>query len=190
MRAIDFLAKGNVIRVFLSNKEDLSKVHGDDWNDSGQFETVYSDYVDGYKDYLFPFGKTVCTCEGYINAYKGCKNDMKAQKFPMFVVTDKYDRWCSDEFETMSMGRNNDLKIYFGDEMEPDVISPYGEDDNDRWNKYDWMRKQEEGMGVLELVNCNKNQIILKVNANDPLTVAMNHGFSAKMAYITVTRGS
>lgn len=141
MRAIDFLAKGNVIRVFLSNKEDLSKVHGDDWNDSGQFETVYSDYVDGYKDYLFPFGKTVCTCEGYINAYKGCKNDMKAQKFPMFVVTDKYDRWCSDEFETMSMGRNNDLKIYFGDEMEPDVISHYSEDDNDRWNKYDWMRK-------------------------------------------------
>ena len=43
-------------------------------------------------------------------------------------------------------------------------------------------------MGVLELVNCNKNQIILKVNANDPLTVAMNHCFSAKMAYITVTR--
>ena len=141
MRAIDFLARGNVIRVFLSDKEDLSKVHGDDWNDSGQFETVYSDYVDGYKDYLFPFGKTVCTCEGYINAYKSCKNDMKAQKFPMFVVTDKYDRWCSDEFETMSMGRDNDLKIYFGDEMEPDVISPYGEDDNDRWNKYDWMRK-------------------------------------------------
>ena len=113
---------------------------------------------------------------------------MKAQKFPMFVVTDRYDRWCSDEFETLSMGRNNDLKIYFGDEMEPDVISPYGEDDNDRWNKYDWMRKQEEGIGVLELVNCNKNQIILKVNVNDPLTVAMNHGSSAKIAYITVLK--
>ena len=45
-------------------------------------------------------------------------------------------------------------------------------------------------MGVLELVNCNKNQIILKVNAKDPLTVAINPGFSSKMAYITVTRGS
>ena len=41
-------------------------------------------------------------------------------------------------------------------------------------------------MGVLELVNCNKNQIVLKVNVNDPLTAAMNHGFSAKMAYMII----
>ena len=44
-------------------------------------------------------------------------------------------------------------------------------------------------MAVLELVSVDNEKVVIKINAKDPLTVAMNPGFSSNMAYITVTRG-
>lgn len=43
---------------------------------------------------------------------------------------------------------------------------------------------------VLELVSVDNEKVVIKVNAKDPLTVAMNPEFSSDMAYITVTRGN
>ena len=44
-------------------------------------------------------------------------------------------------------------------------------------------------MAVLELVSVDNEKVVIKINAKDPLTVAMNPEFSFNMAYITVTRG-
>lgn len=44
-------------------------------------------------------------------------------------------------------------------------------------------------MAVLELVQNDKDKVVIKVNAKDPLTVALNPEFNANMAYITVTKG-
>ena len=79
MRAVDINPKGNVIRVYLTNREDLSEVWGDDWDDQGCTDTVYSKYVDGYKDIIFNFHTEVFNCEDYIDGYnaRACKEDMK-----------------------------------------------------------------------------------------------------------------
>ena len=42
---------------------------------------------------------------------------------------------------------------------------------------------------VLELVHNDNEKVVIKVNAKDPLTVALNPEFNANMAYITVTKG-
>ena len=44
-------------------------------------------------------------------------------------------------------------------------------------------------MGVFELFEETNEQVIVKVDAKDPLTVARNPYVSAQMEYITVTRG-
>ena len=44
-------------------------------------------------------------------------------------------------------------------------------------------------MSVLELVSVDNEKVVIKINAKDPLTVAMNPEFSSNMAYITITRG-
>lgn len=43
--------------------------------------------------------------------------------------------------------------------------------------------------GVLEIAEVNNEQVIVKVNANDPLTVARYPFLDAQMNYITITRG-
>lgn len=42
---------------------------------------------------------------------------------------------------------------------------------------------------IFELVSNNNTQVVLKVHAKDPLTVAMNPYVSGEMEYITVTKG-
>ena len=42
---------------------------------------------------------------------------------------------------------------------------------------------------VFELQEANNELVVLKVNADDPLTVAMNPYLSSDMAYISITRG-
>ena len=42
---------------------------------------------------------------------------------------------------------------------------------------------------IFEIVSNNSTQVVLKVNADDPLTVAMNPYVSGEYAYITVTKG-
>lgn len=139
MRAIDFIPKGNVIRVLLTNREDLSDVHGDDWDDRGQFDNVYCHYVDGYKDFVFDFSKLVVTCQSYIEACNGCKDDMKECFFPMFLVIDETREYFDTSFANL-MGRKNGFKVYFGDEFEPDEVSPFVEGEYKWYEKYDWMR--------------------------------------------------
>ena len=43
---------------------------------------------------------------------------------------------------------------------------------------------------IFEIVSNNSEQVVLKVNADDPLTVAMNPYVSGNYAYITVTKGT
>ncbi len=42
---------------------------------------------------------------------------------------------------------------------------------------------------IFELVSDNNTQVVLKVHAKDPLTVAMNPYVSGNMEYITITKG-
>lgn len=42
---------------------------------------------------------------------------------------------------------------------------------------------------IFELVSNNNTQVVIKVNAKDPFTVAMNPYVSGDMEYITVTKG-
>ena len=43
---------------------------------------------------------------------------------------------------------------------------------------------------IFEIVSNNSEQVVLKVNADDPLTVAMNPYVSGEYAYVTVTKGT
>ena len=141
MRAVDINPKGNVIRIYLTNREDLSEVWGDDWDDQGCTDTVYSKYVDGYKDIIFNFHTEVFNCEDYINGYntRACKEDMKNGMFPMIaaIPSEKIkDRYGLEFKDVMAM--KDAIKIYFGDELEPDEI--YTDTNCDSiYAKYDWM---------------------------------------------------
>ena len=125
MRAVDINPKGNVIRIYLTNREDLSEVWGDDWDDQGCTDTVYSKYVDGYKDIIFNFHTEVFNCEDYIDGYNthACKEDMKNGMFPMITaipaekIKDRYGLGFKD-----IMAMKDATKIYFGDELEPDEV--------------------------------------------------------------------
>ena len=57
MKIIDFEKKGNLVRFWLGT-DDCSDYWGDDWDDAPYEHNagyVYSEYVTGYIDYVFPF---------------------------------------------------------------------------------------------------------------------------------------
>lgn len=144
MKAIDIKAKGNVVRVYLTDREDLTEVGGDDWNDIGATDLVYDRFVDGYKDFIFDFHYLVFNCEEYIDGYnsRGCKDDMKAGLFPMVVAVPEEavkDKFCLEFKDVMAM--KNAIKIYFGDEIEPDSVNPYGHDDYHDSRVWEWMHE-------------------------------------------------
>ena len=140
MRAIDCYNLGNVLRIFLSASEDLSDVHGEDWNDIGTNDPVYLEYVDGYIDFSYGFDKRVKTCDDYLSDSRfRTKEQMKMGLFPMAIIIDYNDilKTIYCDFERFMASKNVD-KIYFGDifsDSNKIVMKPEGEND------HNWMFK-------------------------------------------------
>lgn len=136
MRAIDCYSLGNVLRIFLSASEDLSNVHGDDWDDIGANDPVYLEYVDGYIDFFYGFDKRVKTCDDYLfDSRFRTKEQMKMGLFPMAIIVNYDDLYCCDFMESKNADR-----IYFGDifsDSNKIVMKPEGENDHNwmfKWN--------------------------------------------------------
>lgn len=131
MKAIDCYSLGNVLRIFLSSSDDLSDVHGDDWDDMESTDPVYIDYVDGYIDFFYGFDKRVFTYEDYLS--HKTKDEMKMGLFPMAIIANYDDLYCFDFMESKNIDR-----IYFGDifsDSNKIVMKPEGEND------HNWMFK-------------------------------------------------
>lgn len=129
MKIIDFEKKGNVVRFYLGSDNDL-EYWGDDWNDRPydcNAGTVYSEYIKGYRDIVFPFDDLVLEpCEGVLNCNYS-KEDMKKRVVPCIIVVPKHirgDGWCWDERFDHWVGSSEVKKFYFGDLM--DSTDEYG----------------------------------------------------------------
>ena len=124
MQIIDFSQKGNVVRFYLGKN---GNQWGDDWNDAPyecNAETVYDEFVEGYKDISFPFDDLVLQpCAGRDNSWIS-KEDMIKRKVPCLIWAPKSiygDSWR--EAFTDWVGADGIIKYYFGDDIgEPDGI--------------------------------------------------------------------
>lgn len=122
MKIIDFEKKGNVVRFWLG-ADDLKDWYGDDWDDAPydcNAETVYKEFVSGYRDIAFPFDSLVIEpCEGVTNS-QWCKDDMRERKVPCIIVVPKEkadDSWHGQDFAYW-VGVDGIQRFYFGDRME------------------------------------------------------------------------
>lgn len=125
MKIIDFERKGNVVRFYLGD-DDCEDYQGDDWNDTPYEHNagrVYDRYIKGYRDVMFPFDVLVLEpCDGQINS-DWCKDDMKARNVPCIIaIKQNEDEYYFPNFNTY-VGRDDVVKYYFGDEMNPGVTA-------------------------------------------------------------------
>lgn len=145
MKVIDCDAKGNVVRFYLADDSiDLNAVHGDDWNDRGCNDPVYADYICGYTDKIWDYNYDVRNANDYIHFNNHmCKNDVKSGLIPIVVaIPSNLKFYYYDRFDDL-MGHKDAIRIYFGDEMEADVVIPKewrNDLDNHRWDIYDMIR--------------------------------------------------
>lgn len=124
MKIIDFKKKGNVVRFYLGN-DNLKDWYGDDWNDVSYEHNagnVYSEFIKGTKDIVFPFDDLVLEPSDTYEAESGyCKNDMVDRRIPcIIVVPGKLATNSYHEDFGYWVGSDKIKKFYFGDKMEPD----------------------------------------------------------------------
>lgn len=122
MKIIDFERKGNVIRFYLGADSDR-EYWGDDWDDI-PYECnagfVYSRYVVGTADYVFPFDVLILEpSEGYRGYSSVSKEDMKARKSPCLIIvpTDLAINSYSTDY-TYWLGAEGVHRIYFEDQLD------------------------------------------------------------------------
>lgn len=121
---IDFQKKGNLIRLFVGDSNEVD-YHGDDWDDAPYEHNaglVYEQYVRGYLDIVIPFDHTVVEPADdwhYHSNSPFCKDDMKEQKVPCLIVSNNDDFW--DASFSMLLGDKNLYRVYFGETV-PDVL--------------------------------------------------------------------
>ena len=122
MNIIDFHSKGHVIRFYLGEN---GKQWGDDWNDvpyEHNAGSVYSQFVQGYKDIVVPFDDQVYFPDSGVMNSQYSKEDMINRIIPCVVVVPRevfigYDGW-EDEFKFWNNYNNAKIqKFYFGDEL-------------------------------------------------------------------------
>lgn len=155
MKVIDFEKKGNVVRLYLG-KDDLTEWYGDDWNDTPYEHnagTVYSEYVSGFKDLMFPYDWNVFEpCDGELNS-PYCKDDMKSRRVPCIIAVPpllaKDSYWDDFKYWVWADGVT---RIYFGDKIEDLKFSIpiYGE--------AEWVPRNKDGTynGGAKCSNCKK----------------------------------
>lgn len=151
MKIIDFEKKGNIVRFYLGQEtkeygwvnpkslkdgeqpRHIESPWGDDWDDAPydcNAGVVYSEYVYGYADIVFPFDALVlepCQC-GFRDSCYVSKEDMQQRKVPCivavmpealgidnifdYVFRENFYDWCGSDKQGV-------YKYYFGDEMKP-----------------------------------------------------------------------
>lgn len=126
MKILDVSMKGNAIRLYLGKDSiDISKITGDDWNDVGEDEMVYEEFIDKTVDMTFPFKDTVVSpFNFYENENRLTKDQMKSRLVPLFAIC--YDtenevrRNCSNSIYSMSSLANwkNKKVVFMGDKYE------------------------------------------------------------------------
>ena len=110
------------------------RYYGDDWNDvpyECNAGSVYGEFIKGYKDISFPFDYIVLEpCDTDKTLW--CKDDMADRRVPCIVVI-KFGKpnsadeliggeYICEDFNYWACGdRENVIKYYFGDNMDPDV---------------------------------------------------------------------
>lgn len=122
MKIIDFERKGNVIRFYLGD-DDNTEYWGDDWDDipyECNAGTVYSQYVAGTADYVFPFDVLVLEpSEGYHGYSSASKDDMKKRRTPcLLIVPANMAKESYSTDYTYWLGAEGARRIYFGDKIE------------------------------------------------------------------------
>lgn len=126
MFIVDCEKKGNLVRFYLGNDPDYC---GNGWSKypyEDNAELVRSEYILGYRDIIFPFESFVLEpSDKYGSGSHYCRNDFKKGIVPCIIAADPLengDNWGDGDFYRM-LGYKNTTKYYFGDEMEPDVVS-------------------------------------------------------------------
>ena len=112
MKAIDWKAKGNVVRIFFGADDDVD-FHGDDWDDCDCHDPVYQEYIVGSMDVSFPFDVNVYTpfddrWGNYRPQY--CMEDLKAG-VPFLVAAHDGEHYWSDYFHEVHKPENVVLKF-------------------------------------------------------------------------------
>lgn len=133
MQIIDFEKFGNVVRFYLGQN---GEQWGDDWNDAPydcNAGTVYSDYVQGTKDIAFPPEWDVLEpCDGAYPYTHVTKDDMKERAVPCIIARKKDDDWGKEGSFARTLGCDDAIRFYFGDEMEPGPMEIWGGDHHDQ----------------------------------------------------------
>lgn len=132
MKIIDFDKKGNLVRFWLG-ADDCSDYWGDDWDDAPYEHNagcVYSEYVIGHVDYVFPFETLVlepCDDWHYRDNTPYCKDDMKKKMCPCIVAVSKQALEQSYE-DTFQFWATSDIpgvkKFFFGDIVDGAYVVP------------------------------------------------------------------
>ena len=107
MKIIDFDIKGNVIKFYLGQDNDMN-YHGDDWDDvpyEHNAGEVYSEFVEGYAYVYLEYELNIVTADQWYDNSPYCKNDFKRKRLPCVCVVDEAEKLLH--------------KFYFEDQLEP-----------------------------------------------------------------------
>lgn len=123
MKIIDWETKGNVIRFYLGEEDDVC-YWGDDWDNASFLHNaglVYGNYVEGVAEIYVPFGCVVHnpTDEEQVIT----KEDFKEMEYPCLIVTDTYevlyDREDYWKYANMNPEYSYARYFYLNDRLEP-----------------------------------------------------------------------
>lgn len=126
MKILDVSMKGNAIRLYLGKDSiDISKITGDDWNDVGEDETVYEEFIDKTVDMTFPFKDIVVSpFSFYENENRLTKDQMKSRLVPLFAICydtedEVHTNWSNSIYSMSSLANWKNKKVIFmGDKYE------------------------------------------------------------------------
>ena len=154
LKIIDFEVIGNVIKLFLGDKDD-DEYYGDDWNDCPYEHNagiVYDRYIKGWIEVAFPLDFVIMAPE-FDGRYYGnspyCKNDFKGGKAPCIVIhkiTEEEENsyvWVSSSDYSQYMSDKNSTQIYFNDIVTFDesgnVMADFLNDKERLIDYYEWV---------------------------------------------------
>ena len=125
LKIIDWEKKGNLIRLYLGDKNN-NDYWGDDWDDAPyehNAEQVYEEFIKGHIDVLFPFDYIVTEPAEdyhYHNNTPFSKEKFKNREAPFIVALLKDDpnvSYYTKEYSNI-VGDKKAIKFYFEDEID------------------------------------------------------------------------
>lgn len=115
-RIIDVSIRGNVIRLYLSNLQDISQADGDDWDDAPYGDNagpVYAQYYQAIADIALQLNYSISEPADSSTTLYISRDDFKTQIAPLVVITST--QWYGFSDYILHVGEKNAIKIYFGD---------------------------------------------------------------------------